>query len=77
MRLLRNFTFPGTVKTISGVDGTDWTSIFGWSPVGSLENCEMYWEFKTLNSYLSSFTDKFCVCLKSWDVALPRLLLFM
>ena len=44
--LLRSFTIPGTVKTISDIGGTDWPSIFGRSPVGFLVNWEIYWEFK-------------------------------
>ena len=46
MRLLRIFRIQGRVKSISDMDGTYLPSIFGKSPVGSLVNREMYWEFK-------------------------------
>ena len=46
----------GTVKTISDMNGTDWQSIFGKSPVGSLVNGEMYWEFKASSNSAGSLT---------------------
>ena len=56
LRLLRSFTIPGTVKTISDIDGTDSPSIFGRSPVGSLVNWEIYWEFKASATSAGSLT---------------------
>ena len=52
------FTIPGTVKTISDIDGTDLPSIFGRSPVGSLLNWEIYWEFKASATSAGSLTKK-------------------
>ena len=46
LRLLRSFTIPGMVKTISDMGVTDWPSIFGRSPVSSLVNCEINCGFK-------------------------------
>ena len=47
---------PGMVKTISDMDVTDWPSIFGRSPVDSLMNCEMFWEFKVSATSAGSLT---------------------
>ena len=46
LRLFNSFSIPGTVNTIPGMDGTECPSTSGRSPLGSLVNCEMYWEFK-------------------------------
>ena len=70
MRLLRSFTIHGRVKSISCMDGRYWPSIFGKSPVSSLANREMYWEFKASSTSDSRFTDKLAVSLKNFDVAL-------
>ena len=57
MKLLRRFTIHGRVKSISGMDGTYWPSIFGKSPVFSLVDREMYWELKASSTSAGSLTN--------------------
>ena len=46
LRFLSSFSIPGTENCISGMDYTGCPSMSGRRPLGSLVNCEVYWEFK-------------------------------
>ena len=76
LRLFRSFTIPGMVETISDMDVTNWPSISGRSPVGSLMNCEMYRGFKVSATSAGSLTSLPLV-LRTGMLLCPDFLCFM